>query len=42
MFRRVKRVTYTELCQSLAENSVQVFEWKLPPKLPAWKNISPQ
>ena len=28
-----ERVTYTELCQSLAENSVQVFEWKLPPKL---------
>ncbi len=28
-----ERVTYTELCQALAENSVQVFEWKLPPKL---------
>lgn len=27
------RVTYTELCQALAENSVLVFEWKLPPKL---------
>jgi len=27
------RMTYTELCQALAENGVQVFEWKLPPKL---------
>lgn len=28
-----ERITYTELCQALAENSVLVFEWKLPPKL---------